>query len=50
MGTVWTDDFRMDAVRIALSSKDQKTARETVFPVNGDILKNCPGPQPACAR
>ena len=35
MGTVRTDEFRKDAVRIALSSKDQKTVRGTVFPEDG---------------
>jgi transposase len=35
MGTVRTDEFRKDAVRIARSSKDQKTARGTVFPGDG---------------
>jgi transposase len=35
MGTVRTDEFRKDAARIALSSKDWKTVRRTVFPENG---------------
>ena len=35
MGTVRTDEFRKDAARIALSSKDQKTVRGTVFPEDG---------------
>lgn len=35
MGTVRTDKFRNDAVRIALSSKDQKMIREIIFPEDG---------------
>ncbi len=35
MGTGRTDEFRKDSVRIALSSKDQKTVRGTVFPEVG---------------
>ena len=31
MGTVRTDEFRKDAVRIALSSKDQKMIRGIIF-------------------
>ena len=32
MGTGRTDEFRKDAVRIALSSKDQKMIRGIIFP------------------
>ncbi len=32
MGTVRTDEFRKDAVRIALSSKDQKMIWGIIFP------------------
>ena len=32
MGTVRTDEFRKDAVRIALRSKDQKLSRGIIFP------------------
>ena len=35
MGTVRTDEFRKDAVRIALRSKDQKISREIIFPKDG---------------
>ena len=35
MGTVRTDEFRKDAVRIALSSKDQKMIRGIIFPEDG---------------
>ena len=35
MGTVRTDEFRKDAVRIALNSKDQKMIRGIIFPENG---------------
>jgi len=35
MGTVRTDEFRKDAVRIALSSKDQKKIRGIIFPEDG---------------
>jgi len=35
MCTGITDECRKDAVRIALSSKDQKTVRRTVFPEDG---------------
>ena len=35
MGTVRTDEFRKDAVRIALSSKDQNLIRGIKFPEDG---------------
>ena len=35
MGTGRTDEFRKDAVRIALSSKDQKMIRGIIFPEDG---------------
>ena len=35
MGTGRTDEFRKDAVRIALNSKDQKTVRGIIFPEDG---------------
>ena len=35
MGTGRTDEFRTDAVRIALSSKDQKLIRGIIFPEDG---------------
>jgi transposase len=35
MGTGRTDEFRKDAVRIALSSKDQKMIWGIIFPENG---------------
>ena len=35
MGTVRTDEFRKDAVRIALSSKDQDLIRGIKFPEDG---------------
>ena len=91
MGTGRTDEFRKDAVRIALtsglslrqvaddfgvgmstlnkwvnahrdtnvvSSEDRELARENerlwreirILKDERDILKNCPGPLPACAR
>ena len=35
MGTVRTDEFRKDAVRIALSSTDQKMIQGNIFPEDG---------------
>ncbi len=35
MGTGRTDEFRKDAVRIALSSKDQRMIRGIIFPEDG---------------
>ena len=35
MGTGRTDEFRKDAVRIALSSKDEKMIRGIIFPEDG---------------
>ena len=35
MGTGRTEEFRKDAVRIALSSKDQKMIRGIIFPEDG---------------